>query len=619
MAGRQTSNFDGDVRNQNFTYDKNGNLTEMIDGRQNAAGTTFIGYDLLNRPIWRNTTNTPTGAYDTYTYDGGSNGVGHLTGETFTAAPANTLSGSEGYGYDARGRQTSSTLSVGANSYPLQTAYDDAGNVLNQTYPTGEVVTNSLTAQGWLSGVGTTMGGTTLMSGAAYTGTGGANGLITGDNLAGGLYQYSASFDALARATDINLKKGGATLFDQIRSFDASGNVSTANTTLPAGTDNQAFCYDEQNRVVAAASSGTVPCQSFSAGNLSSANYNQSFSYDNDGRLTSGPLGTYSYSLNPVVHGATAIGTSCTAAYDAAGNMTCRAATSATTCSGTQTGAQLAYNNQGQLSNWQDKPGTPTTTGAFLYDGQGQRVAEQTVSGGVTTTVAYVGNIEQATYVVGGTNNIVPLSLRTGGASTPSGTTALSLPNSGISAGIHMGGPTPSFVQGTTFITGTRVTSQTVTLGPVAAGDLLVGEFGQYDSTGQVTVSDNVNGAWTRSASTTWHGGSSPGDIALYYLPNSAAAPGGLTITVTATNATYLQGAPAEYSGVATSSPLDQAVVASGSSTSADFWPHAGNRRGRVGLRGADHHQRRGHADFRLKPGSGLHQARPVQLRQPGV
>ena len=132
---------------------------------------------------------------------------------------------------------------------------------------------------------------------------------------------------------------------------------------------------------------------------------------------------------------------------------------------------------------------------------------------------------------------------------------------------VHVPGQ-PKFVQGKAFSTGSRVTSITVTLGPVSNGDLLVGWFGQYDSSGQVGVSDNVNGAWTRSASTTWSGSS--GDIALYYFANSAAAAAGLTITITATNATYLQGAPAEYSGVATVNPLDQVVIAKGSGTSAD-------------------------------------------------
>jgi parallel beta-helix repeat protein len=132
---------------------------------------------------------------------------------------------------------------------------------------------------------------------------------------------------------------------------------------------------------------------------------------------------------------------------------------------------------------------------------------------------------------------------------------------------VHVPGQ-PKFVQGKVVTTGSRVTTTTVTLGAVAQKDLLVGWFGQFDSTGHVSVSDNVNGAWTRSASTTWSG--TAGDIALYYFANSAAAPGGLTITITATNATYLQGGPAEYSGVAIANPLDQVVIAKGTGTSAD-------------------------------------------------
>jgi chitodextrinase len=134
---------------------------------------------------------------------------------------------------------------------------------------------------------------------------------------------------------------------------------------------------------------------------------------------------------------------------------------------------------------------------------------------------------------------------------------------------VHVPG-VPKYVQSAVVTTGSAVTSMTLTLGAVASGDLLVGWFGQYNSTGQVTVSDSVNGVWTRSASTTWHGGTTPGDVALYYLANSAAAPSGLTITIASTTATYLQAGAAEYSGVAKVNPLDQVVVATGSSTSAD-------------------------------------------------
>ena len=138
------------------------------------------------------------------------------------------------------------------------------------------------------------------------------------------------------------------------------------------------------------------------------------------------------------------------------------------------------------------------------------------------------------------------------------------------------GAPPPSahWVQGGAASTGSRVTSVTIQLtGAVGAGDLLAGWFGQYDSSGQVQVSDNVNGAWTRSVSTTYSNGG--GDIGLYYLQNSAAASSGLTITITATNATYLQGTLSDYSGVAKTGALDQAVVARGNSTSVDSGPTA--------------------------------------------
>ena len=90
--------------------------------------------------------------------------------------------------------------------------------------------------------------------------------------------------------------------------------------------------------------------------------------------------------------------------------------------------------------------------------------------------------------------------------------------------------PAPSgiqFIQGDVAATATRVTQTTIPLtDAVGAGDLLVGWFGQYDASGDVQVSDNINGAWTRSASTTYSSGG--GDIALYYVQNAAAAPYGV-------------------------------------------------------------------------------------------
>ena len=132
-------------------------------------------------------------------------------------------------------------------------------------------------------------------------------------------------------------------------------------------------------------------------------------------------------------------------------------------------------------------------------------------------------------------------------------------------------------MQGAAFGTGTEVTSTRATLsGAVAAGDLLVGWFGQYDSTGQVQVSDSVNGAWTRApASTTFGSGTRHGDLALYYVQNTAAAAGGLTVTVSSAAATHLQGAVAEYTGVARTGALTAGAVGHGTGTTADTAPTA--------------------------------------------
>jgi len=131
----------------------------------------------------------------------------------------------------------------------------------------------------------------------------------------------------------------------------------------------------------------------------------------------------------------------------------------------------------------------------------------------------------------------------------------------------------PEFVQGVGASPASRLTSLKLTLSkPVLAGDLLVGWFGQYNASGQVHVSDNVNGPWTRSVSTTWGG---TGDIALYYRENSLPAPSGLVITVSASASAYLQEAIAHFRHVATVGALDQAVVSHGTGNYVSVGPTA--------------------------------------------
>src|SRR5437667_8197674 len=129
---------------------------------------------------------------------------------------------------------------------------------------------------------------------------------------------------------------------------------------------------------------------------------------------------------------------------------------------------------------------------------------------------------------------------------------------------------TPTFIQGVAFST-PQIPSTTVTLTrPVAQGDLLVGWFSQYNAPGEVRVSDNVNGTWTRAAAGAQSFDDDTGDIALYYRENSRAAPGGITITVSVSSTAFLQGAVADYSGVALAGSLDQVAAARDVGTAVD-------------------------------------------------
>lgn len=135
--------------------------------------------------------------------------------------------------------------------------------------------------------------------------------------------------------------------------------------------------------------------------------------------------------------------------------------------------------------------------------------------------------------------------------------------------------PTYASATGATYIqsqatgTGSLVTSTTVTLSkPVNKGDLLVGVFLQYNSTGQVHVSDNVNGAWSRAGGETF--GSTTGDVALYYKENAASSSSGIKITVSSDKATYLQAAVGEYSGMQSANAYSSLACSKGTGISAN-------------------------------------------------
>ncbi|HEY7974419.1 MAG TPA: hypothetical protein VID72_03690, partial [Ktedonobacterales bacterium] len=276
LAGRETGMSDPDRGTERYSDDPNGNLTQTVDAR-GASGTTYAGYDGLNRQTWRNTTNTPTGSYVSYGYDstaGGNDGIGRLTSERFSnATVGGSLSGSYSTTYDARGQVTTSSATVGGTTYPTSATYNDAGAPLSQTYPNGDVLTTSYdAASGWQNGLSVQLSGApsavALLSGEAYAGAAGALGRLTSATLgafSSGSGAYAASYDALGRltnASDSYTPSGGSahTLYQAQPTYDALSNVIGVTTTLPQGVDTQVFCYDDLSRLTWAGSSGTPAC-----------------------------------------------------------------------------------------------------------------------------------------------------------------------------------------------------------------------------------------------------------------------------------------------------------------------------------------------------------------------
>ena len=62
---------------------------------------------------------------------------------------------------------------------------------------------------------------------------------------------YAASDDDHLRLLSSSLSASGSTRYQVPPGYDAASNETAVDTTLSGNvTDNQAFCYDEQNRLV---------------------------------------------------------------------------------------------------------------------------------------------------------------------------------------------------------------------------------------------------------------------------------------------------------------------------------------------------------------------------------
>lgn len=260
LAGRQTGVTDPDRGTTTYQLDNDGNLLQETDAR---GQTIYFGYDVLDRLLWRNTTNTPTGAYVTYSYDGtvpagvscsgitpGSNAIGHVTTEKFTSGPNSSFTGSYCYGYDARGGLLGQVDTLANTTYlPILFAYNDAGVLTKLTYPTTEYEQYNFNPQQRLTSITRFARGVTnyLIPSITYTGAAGPAGLPD-SYVVGGTGSCSSanssivcarlSYDNDFRLTHATythpISSTSVTYYDLGLTYDAVGNVTSLSSALPS-------------------------------------------------------------------------------------------------------------------------------------------------------------------------------------------------------------------------------------------------------------------------------------------------------------------------------------------------------------------------------------------------
>ncbi|WP_119392177.1 RHS repeat-associated core domain-containing protein [Taklimakanibacter lacteus] len=366
-----------------YVRDARGLITQMTDGR--GIVTNFV-YDNLGRETSRSFPSA-AGETITWTWDSvasGNKGVGHLTS-------LSDQSGSMAFIHDARGNVVSDTHVIGANSYPVSYEYDAADSISQITYPSGRQVTITRNALGQVSTITTKKDAVspveTVVSGVGYSPM---SEFVTGFAYGNGLtYEAQLTLDHWLDA--LRLKDGASTVMAHSYGYTDDLNLTDiADDVTPA--ESQSFWYSATRRLQNASSSygdytyyhdgvgnrtyeildqgGTTTTRNEGypassnriAGVLTDGVLTRSFTHDNAGNIITDTQGS----------DVTAYG------YNARNRL-------ATVTKNGSLWATYQYNALEQLvSRTVTAPVGPTGTVQYIYDRQGQLIAEADAATGAT-------------------------------------------------------------------------------------------------------------------------------------------------------------------------------------------------------------------------------------------
>lgn len=253
--GQKWQQISPDTGTTHWTYDAYGRLSTMT--RADNVQTTY-GYDALDRT----TSITAGGQTQTFTYDTCTHGLGRLCATSDAA-------GTTSYSYSPEGWITGRGFSISGTTYALGYGYNALGQVASVVYPDGNRAIYSYT-RGVVSGLTLTVGGTNITGASA----------ITYQPMNAGMHNWTSS-NGLVNTL----------------SYDTDGRLTSINAP---GAQSLGFSYDDANRIVGITNGiDSTMTQSFGYDEESrlrsvySVADNESFHYDADGnRLTQTRNGT---------------------------------------------------------------------------------------------------------------------------------------------------------------------------------------------------------------------------------------------------------------------------------------------------------------------------------------
>jgi RHS repeat-associated protein len=336
-----------------YTYDAAGNLTQVINPKNQTINYT---YDALNRQLTEDFTEN-TGTEVTYTYDAGTDGIGHLTGIVTEALTQNNT-------YTPVGRLKSEAKTLDGTTYTTSYDYDRQGNQISITYPDNSQVKYIYNTAGLLNQVqrkeSTDPNLTDVVTNFDYSPTeqpttiSYANGAITTNT-----YDATKLYRLAIKVTTAG--SGNIQVQNLSYSYDPVGNITQIVDTSQTSTNKTAnYVYDDLNRLTSATITNVATGQT---------PYTENYTYDAIGNITSGGAGNYTYAgtdyANP--HAVTSIGSK-EYTYDNNGNLL------------TETDG---LTNTWDYNNRLTQTVKDGKTSTYLYDPGGQRI--KVVNENITT------------------------------------------------------------------------------------------------------------------------------------------------------------------------------------------------------------------------------------------